>query len=83
MYGEHPKGSGGDKGLDVKGILELIELDDPVDIVMDTHATLEVLSPEEGFSEGSDGSDSELSDMEHLRVSEVWNKTTIPYIITN
>lgn len=70
----------GEKGLDIKGIIELIERDDEKPDVMETdYATQEVLCPE-GKVDGS--SDSELSGMELLRVSEVCNKSTAtPYII--
>lgn len=57
----------GDKGLDVKGIIELIEMDDPVE--KETNASQEVL----GTEGQADGSDSEMSGMEPLRVSEVCN----------
>lgn len=73
--------AGGDKHLGVKDILELIELDDPVNIVIESHDILEVLSPDTSPDESdSEGTESE---MEQLRVSEVCNESTTPYIITD
>lgn len=69
----------GEKGLDIIGIIELIELDDPP-AVIEAKAAQEVLGSDE---RNSDGSDSELSGMEALRVSEVCYKNQLQTRIFN